>query len=73
MRTVIQLPDEQVEALARCCRRKGVSRAEAIRRAIRAFLADRVTSDGDEAFGIWSDLGEDARDYEDALRAEWET
>ncbi len=39
MRTIVDLPDEQVEALAELCEREKISRAEAIRRAVAAMLA----------------------------------
>jgi len=34
MRTIIELPDAQLESLSRLCRREKISRAEAIRRAV---------------------------------------
>jgi metal-responsive CopG/Arc/MetJ family transcriptional regulator len=38
MRTIVDLPGEQVEALASLCEREGISRAEAVRRAMREFI-----------------------------------
>jgi metal-responsive CopG/Arc/MetJ family transcriptional regulator len=38
MRTIVDLPDEQIEALNSYSRREGVSRAEALRRAVAAFI-----------------------------------
>ena len=47
MRTIIELPGEQVDALDALCRRDGISRAEAIRRAV-AML---VRAEGSEVSG----------------------
>ena len=38
MRTIVDLPSEQIEALDSYGRREGVSRAEAMRRAVAAFI-----------------------------------
>jgi hypothetical protein len=70
MRTIIELPDDQVHALEGICRRQRISRAEAIRRAV-ALL---VQQHGDEhrAFGVWRDRREDSLAYERRLRSEWD-
>lgn len=56
MRTIIELPDDQLRALDRMRKRLGISRAEAIRRALRSYLADEAVDevDADPAFGLWS-------------------
>lgn len=76
MRTIIELPEEQIEWLAKVCARDGISRAEAIRRALIAEQArDQASSfeaDLAAAFGIWKDRGIDSLEYERALREEWE-
>ena len=71
MRTIIELPDEQVRQLADVCRREGVSRAEVIRRAIASYLDARHAGERDDAFGIWRDRNVDGLGYERRLRREW--
>lgn len=71
MRTIIELPDEQVRQLADVCRRENVSRAEVIRRAIASYLDARHVGDREDAFGIWRDRNVDGLRYERRLRREW--
>lgn len=63
MRTIIDLPDEQLRALDTVRRRLGISRAEAVRRALRLYLAEASESEHeagrDPAFGLWADYPED--------------
>jgi hypothetical protein len=40
MRTIVDLPESQIEALDRYRKREGISRAEALRRAVAAFVPD---------------------------------
>ena len=78
MRTIIELPDEQVRALADYCARERISRAEAVRRAVSQLMDDPAQSKArrkaalEAAFGMWKDRGIDAVEYQRALRAEWE-
>ena len=71
MRTIIELPHEQLTHLDAHCRRENVSRAEAIRRAIDAMLANRSKGDAAGAFGIWRDRSADAAGDLERLRDEW--
>ena len=77
MRTIIELPDEQVRALADYCARERISRAEAVRRAVEVFTReadrDRTARQAafDAGFGIWKDP-RDAREIVEELRCEWE-
>jgi hypothetical protein len=71
MRTIIDLPDDQLEALAVICRRRGISRAEAIRQAIANHVRREREASSHEAFGLWSDLAFNARDFERGVRREW--
>lgn len=70
MRTIIDLPDHQLAALADLCEREGISRAEAVRRALDAMLAEKQARDREAAFGSWAPRG-DSRAAVDALREEW--
>lgn len=69
MRAIVDLPDEQVQGLAELCQREGLSRAEAVRRAIAEYL--RARRPGDEMFGLWRGRRIDGLEYERRLRREW--
>jgi metal-responsive CopG/Arc/MetJ family transcriptional regulator len=73
MRTLIDIPDDQLDELDRLARQEKLSRAALVRQAIRALLATRQTS-GEAAiaaaFGIRPDL-EDGLVVQDLLRREW--
>ena len=71
MRTIVDLPKDQIDSLAELCRREGISRAEAIRRAIASYLADEGAASDDDAFGMWRDRKIDGVAYQSKLRREW--
>ena len=71
MRTIIDLPESDREKLDLLSRQLGISRAEAVRRAVAEFLKSHRSTSSDDMFGIWSNRNEDALDYEDRVRAEW--
>jgi len=72
MRTIIELPGSQLEALDALCAREGISRAEAIRRAVAAHLEAHRAAAPDEAWGLWRGRGLDGLVYQAQLRAEWD-
>jgi metal-responsive CopG/Arc/MetJ family transcriptional regulator len=75
MRTLIDLPQEQIDALAKLGRERGSSRAALIREAVAEYLGRRQAGHLDEAFGLWRTQAgepEDGVAYQDRLRAEWE-
>ncbi|MDP2055167.1 MAG: CopG family transcriptional regulator [Acidobacteriota bacterium] len=72
MRTIIELPADQVESLDEWCRREGVSRAEAIRRAVAEHLKKHHAGAAKRAFGMWRDMAEDGLAYQERLRREWD-
>jgi hypothetical protein len=53
-RTIIDLPSAQLKDLDSRCRSLGISRAEAVRRAIHAFLRESP-GDSEQGFGLWKD------------------
>lgn len=71
MRTIVDLPEDQVKALAELCRAEGISRAEAVRRALAQMLARSHARGRETAFGAWSRRG-DARQIIETLRGEWD-
>ena len=71
MRTIIDLPNDQLDGLAILCRRDGISRAEAIRRAVADYTREQLRHDADEGFGLWRRRREDGVRYQRRLRKEW--
>ena len=71
MRTIVDLPEDQVAALKRRGERSKQSRAELVRKAVAAYLRDHEPDLADEAFGIWRDDPRDGLDFQRRLRGEW--
>jgi Ribbon-helix-helix protein, copG family len=76
MRTIIDLPDYQVDALRLLEERKNVSRAELIRQAVAQYVVRNV--EAPEAFGAWKSKTRTLKKARDGvavqkkLRAEWD-
>ena len=71
MRTIVDLPEDQLKAIKALAKRDKISQAEAIRRAVHSYLASQPAPDQQSpAFGIWTD-GEDGLRYQETLRNEW--
>ena len=70
MRTLVDIPDRQVDALKTICAAKKLSRAEVIRQALATFIemnkADQVS-----AFGLWKARKVDGLAYQEQVRSEW--
>ncbi len=77
MRTLIDLPPEQIEVLAAYCREERISRAEAVRRAVSQFLPTTAkpkrSLSQHPAFGSWKKRKIDALEYQRRLRSEWKS
>jgi hypothetical protein len=73
MRTIIELPAAQLEALDAICEREGISRAEGVRRSVAQYVQQQRASTPDKAFGLWRGRGVDGLTYEAHLRREWDT
>jgi metal-responsive CopG/Arc/MetJ family transcriptional regulator len=71
MRTIIDLPEVQVKALAELCRKKGISRAEAVRRALAGMLGNESENAREKAFGAWKKKKIDSPKFVEKLRGEW--
>jgi metal-responsive CopG/Arc/MetJ family transcriptional regulator len=71
MRTIVELPDEQLEALGTICVQEKASRAEIIRRAVGCYILEKQAGKGRNAFGLWKKKKVNALKYEAKLRAEW--
>ena len=72
MRTIIDLPADQIQALDALSKRENISRAEAVRRAVAEHLQRHLRSGADRAFGIWRDRKEDGLAYQERVRREWD-
>jgi hypothetical protein len=72
MRTIVTLSEPQAERLDRLAAEAGISRAEAIRRAVDRLLLEADQAEpGTAAFGLWASHRIDALKYEDRVRGEW--
>ncbi len=70
MRTLIDLPEKQINELTAISQAEKISRAEVIREAIACYLATKKPS-MDEAFGLWQNRKVDGLAYQENLRSEW--
>jgi Arc/MetJ-type ribon-helix-helix transcriptional regulator len=71
MRTIVDLPVAERAQLDALCRQRGLSRAEALRQALRLWLEQQKPSHG-EVFGLWRDRPEGSLELQEALRQEWD-
>lgn len=74
MRTIIDIPDSQIEILNRLSKKKKTSRAKIIRLAVDNYIAlHHKTKEGfNDAFGIWQDKKIDGLVYQQQIRNEWD-
>ncbi len=76
MRTIVDIPEQDIQGLDALCGREQISRAEAIRRAVAGYLKVH-RGDADAAFGLWRRRGQNGSKYQDGLtyqndmRDEW--
>lgn len=71
MRTIVDIPDEQLDALAIFCRKQKISRAEAVRQAVNRLLKESASPPKDLGFGVWKHKRISSRKFVDKLRSEW--
>ncbi|HSU03939.1 MAG TPA: CopG family transcriptional regulator [Acetobacteraceae bacterium] len=71
MRTLIDIPEPELQALSELAQRQGVSRAAVIREAVNTYLASRTQHRTADAFGLWGKAGPDGLDLQRQLRDEW--
>lgn len=81
MRILIDISDQQIQALAAVSAARKVPRAQLVREALEAFI-QRHRPSRDSAFGLWRDqvttlpgeeqpLPTDGLAYQERLRSEW--
>jgi metal-responsive CopG/Arc/MetJ family transcriptional regulator len=72
MRTIVDLPNDQIEALKQMSECVHLSRAELMRRAVAEYLMRHQTHPEDHAFGLWKLHEKNSLDYQERMRREWE-
>lgn len=72
MRTLVDLPEEDITLLSKLAKDASVSRAELVRQAVAKFLEPHRKTSVREFFGMWPDFPEDGQAFQDRLRSEWE-
>ena len=72
MRTIIDIPDEILNALDRIREDADCSHAALIREALAEYTARRSTARMDTAFGLWKGRKESGTAYQKKLRSEWD-
>lgn len=74
MRTLIDIPADQLAELTQLAEQEKVSRAALVRQAVAGLLAARRKAGDDAiaaAFGLWAGMEEDGVAYQERLRGEW--
>jgi predicted transcriptional regulator len=71
MRTPIDLPDAQIQALAALCERVKQPRAAVIREAVAEYLELRARKSAGAAYGLWRAEAVDGLANQEKARAEW--
>ncbi len=71
MRTIVDLPLEQIDALKQMGARSRLSRAELMRRAVAEYIARHQSDQSDNAFGLWKSHDIEGVEYQQGLRMEW--
>jgi predicted transcriptional regulator len=70
-RILLDLPDDQIEALALIVETEHRTRAAVIRDAIEAYIAARTKDVAHDVFGLWRERKKDGLVYQRELREEW--
>lgn len=71
MRTLIDLPEDELRQLARVGEIEKRSRASLVREAVAEYLVRRSPDGGVSAFGLWGKRKFDGLAYQRKVRAEW--
>jgi hypothetical protein len=71
MRTIVDLPEEQLGALSKLCSMYNISRAEAVRRAVDVLIKEAAKADDNVGFGAWKHKRISASAHVESIRNEW--
>ncbi len=72
MRTIIEIPDDLVQALDALGKQTQSSRAALIREAVKEYLTHHEPAPMEAAFGLWKGRNPEGVEYQRELRSEWE-
>lgn len=72
MRTLVDIPEEELKQLNQISKKKRVSRAHLVRCAISNYLNEQPKDSLDKFFGIWADRKIDGLEYQLKMRSEWD-
>ncbi len=72
MRTLVDIPEDELGRLTELSKSRQVSRAHLVRCAISEYLQAQPKDALEEAFGMWADRKIDALAYQEQMRREWE-
>jgi hypothetical protein len=71
VRTLVDIPNEDLEVIGSVTAKLGISRAEFVRRALTASLVPYRDADQADAFGILRGKLPDGMAYQEKVRGEW--
>ena len=77
VRTLVDIPAEELQRLTALSKERKVSRAHLVRCAVSQYLAEEEGKETrkdtlDELFGIWKDRNIDGLAYQEMMRKEWD-
>lgn len=72
MRTIVDIPEDDLISITQLSKSRKVSRAELFRVAVRELLDKSLTRNDSQVFGLWKDRDDDGLAYQERMRAEWE-
>ena len=72
MRTLVDIPEDDLKQLTRLSKARKVSRAHIVRCAVSAYLDAQPKDSLDDFFGLWADRKIDGLAYQLKMRAEWD-
>ena len=71
MRTLVDIPAEDLDLVNGIAKKLDISRAELVRRAISFYLEPHRSDPAAGAFGIWRERPVDGLEYQERIRGEW--
>ena len=71
MRTLVDIPAEDLDLVNGIAKKLDISRAEFVRRAISFYLEPHRSDPAAGAFGIWRERPVDGLEYQERIRGDW--
>lgn len=76
MRTLVDLPEQDLRQLSELSKERKVSRAHLVRCAVAKYLEEEIKENKndtlDKLFGVWKDRNIDGLEYQEQMRKEWD-